>query len=250
MSVIPAATVILVREGAPGLEVFLVKRHRRSSFMSNAFVFPGGKIDPTDADAETAAARELFEEAGVLLADPAPDAARLAGERARLNAGELAFNDFLAGAGLAIDRARLHWWARWVTPVQEPRRFDAEFFVAELPPGQDPSFDRKETVEELWITPAAALERQAAGDLRLAPPQLRTFHELATLEGGIAGVIAASAIRRMHRSAICPRIVEDEGGIAIVLPWDPAFGDESAVPPALATPPSKFVWNGSAWRAM
>ena len=65
MSVIPAATVILVRESERGLEVFLVKRHKKSSFMSNAFVFPGGKIDPTDADAETAAARELFEEAGV-----------------------------------------------------------------------------------------------------------------------------------------------------------------------------------------
>ena len=223
MSVIPAATVILVRESERGLEVFLVKRHKKSSFMSNAFVFPGGKIDPTDADAETAAARELFEEAGVLL----------------------------AAANLGVDRSRLHWWSRWVTPMQEPRRFDAEFFVAELPPGQTPSFDQKETVEELWITPAAALERQAAGELRLAPPQLRTFHELSALDGGIAGVIAASAQRQGHRAAICPRIVEDEGGIAIVLPWDPAFGDD-ALPSGhvLATPPSKFVWNGSAWRAM
>ena len=251
MSVIPAATVILVRESERGLEVFLVKRHKKSSFMSNAFVFPGGKIDPTDADAETAATRELFEEAGVLLADPAPDVARLAADRARLLDGQVAFNDLLAAANLGVDRSRLHWWSRWVTPMQEPRRFDAEFFVAELPPGQTPSFDQKETVEELWITPAAALERQAAGELRLAPPQLRTFHELSALDGGIAGVIAASAQRQGHRAAICPRIVEDEGGIAIVLPWDPSFGDD-ALPSGhvLATPPSKFVWNGSAWRAM
>src|SRR5688572_24225191 len=237
MSVIPAATVILVRESEQGIEVFLVKRHKKSSFMSNAFVFPGGKIDPTDADAETAAARELFEEAGVLLADPPADAARVAvADRARLLAGDTAFNDILAAAGLGVDRTRLHFWSRWVTPVQEPRRFDAEFFVAELPPGQTPSFDQKETVEELWISPAAALERQAAGELRLAPPQLRTFHELAAAatDGGIAGVIAASGIRRMHRAAICPRIVQDEGGIAIVLPWDPSFGDtEEAVAPAL-----------------
>jgi 8-oxo-dGTP pyrophosphatase MutT (NUDIX family) len=253
MSAIPAATVILVREGAAGLEVFLVKRHRKSSFMSSAFVFPGGKVDAADGTAETAAIRELFEEAGVLLASPPGAAAGAAAARARLLGGEVSFADLCIGCGLTLDSSRLHWWARWITPPQEPRRFDAEFFVAELPPDQSPSYDRKETVEELWITPAHALEKQAAGELRLAPPQLRTFHELSAAGGTVASVIAAAAVRQRRRIPICPRLAQEDDGLAIILPWDPAYSDDGpAIPPddVLATPPSRFVWSGTAWRAM
>src|SRR5262249_54949913 len=146
---IPAATVILTRQADRALEVFLLKRHRASTFMSNAYVFPGGRVDESDGSPEVAAIRELFEEAGVWLANPLPEG--LADERRRLNANETTFPEILARAGAAPDLSRLHWWARWVTPSAEPKRFDAQFFVAELPPGQTPSFDQKETVEELWI---------------------------------------------------------------------------------------------------
>src|SRR5687768_16526703 len=222
--------------------------------MSNAFVFPGGKVDAADGDAEMAAIRELYEEAGVLLADGprGGDAARLAAERARLNDGAVSFAEVLADAGLTPDRGRLHFWARWMTPSAEPRRYDTDFFLAELPPGQSPSFDRKETVEELWIGPTAALEKQAAGVLRLAPPQIRTCHELARV-GSVAEAVAAAKDR--HRVTICPRIVQAEDGIAILLPWDPEYsrgpGEGQAILPShpIATPPSRFVWNGSSWRA-
>lgn len=255
MSLIPAATVILVREGAEGLEVFLLKRHRASSFMSNAYVFPGGKVDAEDDGHETAAIRELFEEAGVLLATPPMSEDERAAARGRLLAGEVSFAQVLSGASLTPDLSRLHWWARWVTPSQEPRRFDAVFFVAELPPGQRPSFDQKETVEELWITPAQAIEKQATGELRLPPPQLRTMHDLVAA-GSIEGIAAAAARRQESRPAICPRISMGEGGIQILLPWDPDYegtpgeGQAIAANDAAAGAPTRFIWGGQAWRVM
>jgi 8-oxo-dGTP pyrophosphatase MutT (NUDIX family) len=249
---VPAATVILARDGERGLEVFLVKRHGKSSFMSNAFVFPGGKVDPADGDAETAAIRELYEEAGVLLVEDG-GASDFGESRTRLNAGEVSFTQLLADAGLIADRRRLHFWARWVTPSVEPRRYDTEFFLAELPPGQTPSFDRKETVEELWVAPARALELQTAGTLRLAPPQIRTFHELA---GATTVADAVSVAKGRPRVTICPRIQQTGDGISILLPWDPgysgALGEGQPISPehALATPPSRLLWDGASWRAM
>jgi 8-oxo-dGTP pyrophosphatase MutT (NUDIX family) len=250
---IPAATVILSRQTERGLEVFLLKRHRASTFMSNAYVFPGGRVDEADGSPEVAAIRELFEEAGVWLADPLPE--DLDAERRRLNADETTFPEILARASATPDLTRLHWWARWVTPSAEPKRFDAQFFVAELPPGQSPSFDQKETVEELWITPAEALERQAAGTLRLPPPQLRTLIEMSRA-GDLAGVIAASGVRQRSKRPMCPRISSSDAGISIVLPWDPDYvqteGEGEPVPAddVLAGPPSRFLWNGSAWTAL
>src|SRR5262249_5085151 len=137
-----------------------------------------GRIDPDDGGPEVAAVRELFEEAGVLLTDRPLAEETQAEWRRRLNAGSGGLRQLLAAAQLPPHRSRLQFWSRWLTPSFEPKRFDAAFFVAELPPGQTPSFDQKETVEELWISPAEALARQTAGTLRLPPPQVRTFIEL------------------------------------------------------------------------
>jgi 8-oxo-dGTP pyrophosphatase MutT (NUDIX family) len=197
-----------------------------------------------------AAVRELFEEAGVLLAgDVTVD---LTDVRRRLLANEIGFSDVLAAAGVAPDFARLHWWARWITPSAEPKRFDAHFFVAELPPGQTPSFDRQETVEELWITPSEAVARQAAGTLRLPPPQLRTFLDLAAA-GDMGGILAAAAARQANRVAICPRIVAGDAGVTIIFPWDPEYeatageGEAIAQTHVVAGPPSRLTWGGKAW---
>lgn len=250
---IPAATVILTRSAQSGLEVFLLKRHKKSSFMSSAFVFPGGKVDPDDGADEVAAVRELFEEAGVLLVDRPLSAEVQSGWRRRLLAGEVTFAKMLEAEGLQPERSRLHAWARWVTPSAEPKRFDARFFLAELPPGQVPSFDDQETVEELWITPEQALVRQAAGSLRLPPPQLRILHELAAC-GSIAAALAVAATRPAE-DPICPRIVAETTGVTILLPWDVDYEQASgdgcafAATHAYATPPSRFRWDGSAWKA-
>jgi 8-oxo-dGTP pyrophosphatase MutT (NUDIX family) len=247
--------VILARPGPDALEVFLVKRHRKASFMSSAFVFPGGKVDPDDASAEVAAVRELFEEAGVLLCDRplAPDVQ--SAWRRRLLAGEARFQQLLADEGLVPDRARLHRWSRWITPSFEPKRFDAAFFLAELPPDQVPSFDAQETIEELWVSPADALARQSAGTLKLPPPQLRTFHELLAC-GTIAAAVAAAAERQRTPAALCPRPVMGEGGLTLLFPWDPDYAgaEGEGLPLASdhpwATPPSRMVWDGTTWRAM
>lgn len=256
---IPAASIILVRERAPGrdAEIFLVRRHRKSGFMADAFVFPGGKVDADDGSPERAAIRELFEEAGVLLARGAlPAAERLADWRRRLNSRDATFPQLLAAEGLEPDLDRLHFWARWVTPSVEPKRFDARFFLAELPADQTPSFDDKETVEEAWVAPDEAIARHAATGFRLPPPQLRTMWELAPHAArGIAALAAAAAARRAQAHPILPRFAQLGAQMALLLPWDREYetqgvGEAAPMPAghALAVGPSRFVLEGMSWR--
>lgn len=257
---IQASTVVLLRERGPGeeVEVFLVRRHRKSSFMSDAFVFPGGRIDDDDTSPELGALRELFEEAGVLLARgrPLADDERIEWRR-RLNSGEARFSELIA-TGVEPDLARLHYWARWVTPSVEPKRFDVRFYVAECPSDQTPSFDRKETTEERWITPSAALATHARGDgsdLKLPPPQVRTLFELAPHARDLAAVRRASAERREHPHPVMPRFAQLDDAMALLLPWDPDYetrgvGERTPMPHEhfLATGPSRFVLDGMSWR--
>ncbi len=250
-----AASVILVRPrgGSGGAEVFLLRRHKKASFMSSAFVFPGGAADRGEDDPRVTAARELFEEAGVLLADRPVAADRLASLRARLHAGE-ALDPLLgeAGCGLALDR--MCYFAHWVTPSIERKRFSARFFVAALPEGQTPSFDNRETVDEIWVTPEEALAR--AGELRLPPPQVRTFFELR--EAAARGTDAVFALARQRAGTphpIMPRMCPTDGGFALLLPWDPDYesrgtGDARPMPAGhpLAGGPSRFVLEDGTWR--
>src|SRR5262249_15478758 len=141
------------------------------------------------------------------------------------------------------------------TPSFEPKRFDAQFFLAELPPGQVPSFDAQETVEELWVAPADALGRQSAGSLRLPPPQVRTFHELSAC-ATIEDAVAAAAERQKTPAALCPRLLPGGEGITLLLPWDRDYaaaegaGDALTLDHPWASPPSRMTWDGSTWRAM
>jgi 8-oxo-dGTP pyrophosphatase MutT (NUDIX family) len=252
---VPAATVILVREMGRGanVEVFLVRRHRRSQFMSDAFVFPGGKIDAGDGSPEMGAVRELFEEAGILLADGSPPS-DLQAWRARLNAGLATFAELLGAARLQVDATRLCWWARWITPSLEPRRFDAQFFLAECPPAVEPTIDDKEIVEAVWLTPTEALARHAADTLRLPPPQVKTLTEMEPYPS-LSEVRAAAARRQAHAHPIMPRFAKDADHPALLLPWDPAYqsegvGEAAPMPKGhfLAGGPSRFVLEGMTWR--
>jgi 8-oxo-dGTP pyrophosphatase MutT (NUDIX family) len=253
-----ASSVILLRRAPDGFEVFLLRRQHTASFMASAFVFPGGAAAASE-DARTAAARELFEEAGVLLAKDAVDGAEtveavgIAELRRRLLAGGDA-TSLLAAEGLAWSTASLVPWAHWITPSIEPKRFSARFFVCELPSGQQPTFDAVETVDQVWVRPAQALER--AGELKLPPPQVRTCWELAEL-ATIEDVLAAGHARAAEPHPIMPRLLATATGAArcLVLPWDPdyterAIGDSTPLTytTAWARGPSRFVLEGGAWR--
>jgi 8-oxo-dGTP pyrophosphatase MutT (NUDIX family) len=254
-----AASVILLRRARPGFEVFLLRRHKRASFMASAFVFPGGATEAGE-DARTAAARELFEEAGVLLAraEAEHDAQTLelpiqAMLRRRILDGENAV-DALTAAGLAWSTEMLVPWAHWITPSIEPKRFSARFFVCELPSGQTPSFDDVETVEQRWVSPRDALE--GTGDLQLPPPQLRTLWELSQLDT-IEEVLAAGRARADEPHPIMPRLRSAATGdpLCLLLPWDPEYtetGTGDATPltytPRWAIGPSRFILEDRTWK--
>jgi 8-oxo-dGTP pyrophosphatase MutT (NUDIX family) len=239
-----ASTIILIRRSAHDLEVFLVRRHEKSGFMAGAHVFPGGKVDDRDrqcsylapeviaACAATleptpgaslsaidaaaffiAAVRELFEEAGVLIADHVPDDAGR--WRARLQANEVGFAQLVRETRVVPRVERLAYFAHWLTPSIEQRRYDTRFFVAELPPGQEASADATETTEGLWIRPAEALARFASGAMFLPPPTRRILEEIGS--GPID--LADRAI-----NVVLPKVSAAEGSITIVLPWDPEYG--------------------------
>jgi 8-oxo-dGTP pyrophosphatase MutT (NUDIX family) len=254
-----AASVILLRRANPGFEVFLLRRHRKASFMASSYVFPGGASEP-DEDARTTAARELFEEAGVLLArvEQNVDANTLeipiqAQLRRRILDGAPA-HEVMAKARIAWSTEALVPWAHWITPSIEAKRFSARFFVCEIPAGQDPSFDDVETVDQTWVRPREAIAR--AGELALPPPQIRTFWELSQLDT-IEEVLAAGRARADEPHPIMPRLraatTPDEVRY-LLLPWDPEYTDAGtgdATPltytPSWAVGPSRFVMENRTW---
>lgn len=206
-----AASVVLLRDGAHGLEVLLLRRHQNSGVLGGLYVFPGGKLDVADADvgwrdaldlppdilqarlneADTplakaqglhvAALRELYEEAGVLLALPPPSLEVTQALHARLQADE-AWPQALRGLSLRGHVSGLLPWSRWITPRNPPvgtPRFDTRFFLALLPAGQEAAHDDHEAVESLWLTPRDALQRYWQREIELIPPQLMALAQLA-----------------------------------------------------------------------
>ncbi|HEX7321371.1 MAG TPA: NUDIX hydrolase [Mycobacterium sp.] len=218
----PAGTVMLVRDGHTGLEVFLMRRRSSMEFAPGMIVFPGGGVDDRDrdtgiawwgpepgwwagrfgVDTELAAAlvcsavRETFEESGVLFAGPADDphdvvadASVYSDARCALASGKLSFADFLRGEKLVLHADLLRPWANWVTPEAEhTRRYDTYFFVAALPVGQRADGNNTESDRAGWATPQAAIDDFAAGRTVLLPP---TWTQLDSLAGrSVADVLA------------------------------------------------------------
>ena len=240
-----AASVILVREGSEGVEVYLLRRHRRASFMASSYVFPGGIADEGEEDARVTALRELFEEGGVLLSQTETEAEQREAWRHALNAEKAEFATTLEGVHLDLDS--MHYFAHWITPSVEKRRYSAKFYIAVMPEGQSASPDNSETVDQCWVRPADALER--AVQLNLPPPQLRTFVELLEVAGqGIAGIVALAAERARHPHAFLPRARPSDQGLTLLMPWDSEYesqgqGDSLPMPAdhPLAWGPSRFV---------
>jgi 8-oxo-dGTP pyrophosphatase MutT (NUDIX family) len=209
----PSAVLTLVREtGGRPMALFMVRRHARSPFMPDVFVFPGGTVQAADREAErtpslcapvadampalgdgyrVAAIRECFEEAGVLLAYragaplaiPSADAVRFAGYRAALHQGSTDLAAIAGREGLVLATDALLHWAHWITPVGLPRRFDTHFFLAAMPESQQAEHDRRETTEGLWIPAEEALARQESGSFPLGFPTIRQLRALTGLTG-------------------------------------------------------------------
>ena len=209
----PAATVLLLRETSAAPEVFMLQRTSKAAFLPGAYVFPGGALDPDDDstraaqrvrglnDAQAsarlglaagglaywvAAARECFEESGILLAwdeknSPVdPDrAASLEHFREPLNAGTLLFSDFLAKENLFVPAQEIAYYSHWITAPGRPRRFSTRFFVACAPAGQHGAHDRSETVHSVWVSPREALERDQRKEIELIFPTRSTLADLA-----------------------------------------------------------------------
>lgn len=184
----PSATVLLLRDSARGLEVFMVERSGQVGAFPGAMVFPGGKVVPEDSSAELRAladnagaldddafgfavssVREAFEECGVLLAHrngatlTDAELAPLAGFRDAIGRSRIPFARFLADHDLRLDMAGLAPFSRWVTPVFRPKRFDTLFFLAAVPPDQTLSHDGSETVHGLWTLPQEVIEAADRG---------------------------------------------------------------------------------------
>jgi 8-oxo-dGTP pyrophosphatase MutT (NUDIX family) len=238
----PAATVMLVRDVRKGvkgeIEVFLMHRHSAMDFVAGVMVFPGGGVDDRDRNADIAwfgpepawwadrlgvdvelaealvcaAARETFEESGVLFAGPAGDPDRIVRDasvyreaRAALANHSLSFADFLRTEKLVLRADLLRPWANWVTPKEErTRRYDTYFFVGALPEGQRADGENTETDEAFWSTPQAGLDEFAAGRSFLLPP---TWSQLDSLNGRtVAEVLAVE--RRIV--AVEPHLAADK----------------------------------------
>lgn len=257
-----AATVMLVRdaEDGSGMEVFMLRRNLNSDFVGGAYVFPGGAVDEADRHADleavcrglsddnasnqlgidsgglafwVATIRECFEEAGVLLAAPEDDpsrvlsfadpeiAARFELHRKAVDTGERRLIEVCEQEGLHLVADRVHYFSHWITPVGPPRRYDTRFFVAAAPPEQEPLHDDRETIASLWVKPLDALARHRRGELEMIFPTIRNLEAIGRFDRSDDLLAAAAAITDIP--AILPRIVDDEGGMRIVLPGDPGY---------------------------
>jgi 8-oxo-dGTP pyrophosphatase MutT (NUDIX family) len=179
-----ASTVVLLRDGADGLEVWLQRRASTLVFAADMHAFPGGAVDPGDAVADVGGA-DLVEQARVWGDDDVAHAQALLAAAVRETEEE---------CGVVLDPASLVPWARWITPQGPPRRFDARFFVARCPDGAEPVPTASEVAHGHWAVVSAAVERHAAGGLPMWPPTISTLVEL-TPFAAVADALAAAPRR-------------------------------------------------------
>jgi 8-oxo-dGTP pyrophosphatase MutT (NUDIX family) len=252
-----AATLVLLRDRPTGgVECLLMRRHLKSKFAAGDFVFPGGKIEADDNPDDAAAwcrgldvadaarrlqleaaprtalgfwigaIRETFEEAGLLLAVDAGgrevtvDAPRLAEYRRACHADNGAFWTMLRAEGLRLATDRLVYFAHWITPEEQPLRFDTRFFAAPAPAGQRASGDDYEMTDLKWLTPAEAVDAQQRGEITLRNPTVRN---LLLFDGAASTREALERVRHREVRTIRPRIVMNGDERTVLMPGDPGY---------------------------
>lgn len=188
----PAATVILLRGGAESLEVLLVRRNPQARFMGGAWVFPGGAVDRSEGEGQTAlraaAVREVAEEAGIAISEP----------------------------------DSLVLFSRWITPAAVKIRFDTWFYLAPLPAGANPDVDGGEIVDAQWYRPQEALEAHRGGDLFMVFPTIKHLEQLSQFPTADAVILHA---RDRDVRPVQPRVVLSGETARILLPGEPGYED-------------------------
>jgi 8-oxo-dGTP pyrophosphatase MutT (NUDIX family) len=244
---VPAATIMLLRDGPQGLEVFMVVRHHQIDFASGALVFPGGKVDPQDSDERVlarlteypnvsveqsrlraAAIREAFEESGILMArrrDGAPlrgaeQLADLQRWRDGLNAQSLSLGQMLADGDLQLATDDLTHFSHWITPPIMPKRFDTHFYLARVPVEQIAGHDGHENVDSVWIRPQQVIADAAAKTRTVIFPTLSNIVRLGQYDcvaAAFAGALASVIV------PIEPWIETRADGRYVCIPSDAGF---------------------------
>ena len=246
----PAATVMLVAD-RPDLQVLMLRRNAATIFAGDMWVYPGGSVDPDDAERSApwcsglddraaseqlavgrgglaywvAAIRECFEEAGVLFADLPDDAdlaVRLARHRDALNNRRASFCDIVEAERLRLRADQLHLVGHWITPLGSPRRFDTRFFLAPFPDGQEPMHDESEAVHHEWVRPADAVAAWRDDRMAMMSPTARMLMNLAAFESAAQAVAAAASRFDPHQV----RVRHDEAGrYHILMPGDAGYDE-------------------------
>lgn len=242
-----AATIMLLRDGERGLEVLMGRRGRSTRFSAGAYVFPGGAVDPDDTHAipscqgrvaeevdplfgeeqalryYLAAARELFEEAGIWLfsAERPEHWRRLQGD---LHHGRIRLADLLAEQNQSFDVSALHYFRFWTTPPVMPRRYRTRFFAAMAPPGQSGRADGTELTELSWTRPADMLARHKAGEVELIFPTIKELQGLSVHADAASALDALSDRKRIREIRTRHKIV-DGRSIRVLMPGDPGYDD-------------------------
>jgi 8-oxo-dGTP pyrophosphatase MutT (NUDIX family) len=259
----PAASLVLLRDRAPGsVEVLLLQRHAKSKFAAGDHVFAGGKVEADDVpdDAERfcrgltardaaerlgdrlagrdalaywlGAIRETFEEAGILLAYT-PDGAfvtltpanreQFAAYRAACQASNQAFFPMVRAERLTLATDRLTYFAHWITPEENPIRFDTRFFAAVTPPEQEATVDGSEIVAARWLTATEALEALRRREITLRTPTIKNLEIVGAAKAGATAPDIVASLAGRSVPTIRPRILDVEGRRVAVLPGDPRW---------------------------